>query len=619
MRRAEVQQTGTRSAARSTSRASSTTGPATPTSATGRVATRTSTTSARGRGTQDDVTPSKDDIVSAYASVYAEQSNLILYFGQTRQLDKNGDANVGFWFLQNEAGLNTDGSFSGSHVDGDILIQSEFTNGGSVSGVKIFKWQGGSLTPVSNQAQCAGAGSAPSTRARSSTPARSRRAGQAASRAPYFFEGGLNLTALFPQGVPCFSTFLTNTRTSQSESADLKDFAVGDIDTCGSITIKKVTTPERRRALLVHDERRGSLGLRPERRRREAVHEAPAGRVLGDRERACRAHGRSTASPARVSWAGDERFHATGRDGEHHPRVPRQRRVHLHEQAPAAADAREERRQRQRRDGSGRSMDARRNRVERILLGHREHGGGHEQDRDGRRAVHARRVRWPVDVQREQLGVHGRRIVRRPGQDHARSRRRRDVHDHEQRSGTVPDAREAGRQRQRRHGRASTSRSPRAGRRRSPARAVSRAARRSRQGRTHCPRRRCPATRRGAGRAPAPARRTAPRSRWASPSRPPARSSNNDQPATLIVKKVVVNDNGGTKQAQNFSFQVNGGAAQPFEADGQNDLTVDAGTYNVVEPAVAGTPRPTTTARASSSHRAAPRRAPSRTTTCRRR
>jgi uncharacterized repeat protein (TIGR01451 family) len=64
--------------------------------------------------------------------------------------------------------------------------------------------------------------------------------------------------------------------------------------------------------------------------------------------------------------------------------------------------------------------------------------------------------------------------------------------------------------------------------------------------------------------------------------------TNDDIPATLIVKKVVVNDNGGTKVASDFSFQVSGGAAQAFEADGQNDLTVNAGTYNVVEPAVAG-------------------------------
>ena len=64
--------------------------------------------------------------------------------------------------------------------------------------------------------------------------------------------------------------------------------------------------------------------------------------------------------------------------------------------------------------------------------------------------------------------------------------------------------------------------------------------------------------------------------------------TNDDVPATLIVKKVVVNDNGGTKQPQDFSFQVNGGQAQAFEADGQNDLEVAAGTYDVTEPAVAG-------------------------------
>ena len=62
--------------------------------------------------------------------------------------------------------------------------------------------------------------------------------------------------------------------------------------------------------------------------------------------------------------------------------------------------------------------------------------------------------------------------------------------------------------------------------------------------------------------------------------------TNNDQAATLIVKKVVINDNGGTTTAADFSFQVNGGTATAFEADGPNDLTVDAGTYTVTEPAV---------------------------------
>jgi hypothetical protein len=73
--------------------------------------------------------------------------------------------------------------------------------------------------------------------------------------------------------------------------------------------------------------------------------------------------------------------------------------------------------------------------------------------------------------------------------------------------------------------------------------------------------------------------------------------TNNDQAATLIVEKVVINDNGGTKVASDFSFQVNGGSATAFLPDptndstslnGKNTLTVSAGTYNITEPAVAG-------------------------------
>ncbi len=57
---------------------------------------------------------------------------------------------------------------------------------------------------------------------------------------------------------------------------------------------------------------------------------------------------------------------------------------------------------------------------------------------------------------------------------------------------------------------------------------------------------------------------------------------------TLIVQKIVVNDNGGTLEADDFSFVVNGGTAVPFEADGQNQLVLPAGTYTVTESAVAG-------------------------------
>jgi len=56
----------------------------------------------------------------------------------------------------------------------------------------------------------------------------------------------------------------------------------------------------------------------------------------------------------------------------------------------------------------------------------------------------------------------------------------------------------------------------------------------------------------------------------------------------LVVKKIVVNDDGGTATPDDFSFQVNGGPAQQFENDGRNVLEVDPGTYTVIEPPVSG-------------------------------
>ncbi len=64
--------------------------------------------------------------------------------------------------------------------------------------------------------------------------------------------------------------------------------------------------------------------------------------------------------------------------------------------------------------------------------------------------------------------------------------------------------------------------------------------------------------------------------------------TNDDIPGTLVVQKVVINDNGGTLTASGFTFSVNGGSAIQFEADGENEVSVASGTYNVTEPAVAG-------------------------------
>jgi hypothetical protein len=59
--------------------------------------------------------------------------------------------------------------------------------------------------------------------------------------------------------------------------------------------------------------------------------------------------------------------------------------------------------------------------------------------------------------------------------------------------------------------------------------------------------------------------------------------TNDDQQGTLIVKKVLINDNGGTAAVDDFSFHVNGGPSVSFEVDGQNDLPVNAALFDITE------------------------------------
>src|SRR5262249_10820392 len=103
----------------------------------------------------------KDDITHAYASAYVDSStgHLILYAGMDRY-DNSGDSTAGFWFFHNAIGQNpnvtTNGGhpFTGTHADGDILLVSDFTVGGSTSTIKVFKWVGndatGSLVALNN-------------------------------------------------------------------------------------------------------------------------------------------------------------------------------------------------------------------------------------------------------------------------------------------------------------------------------------------------------------------------------------------------------------------------------------------------------------------------------------
>ena len=88
---------------------------------------------------------SKIDVMNAYAATYIDPDNgdEIIYFALERNTN-TGDANVAFWFLQGPVGCNSTGGavdFSGGHTDGDLLIVSAFSGGGTVSNVDVYRWE----------------------------------------------------------------------------------------------------------------------------------------------------------------------------------------------------------------------------------------------------------------------------------------------------------------------------------------------------------------------------------------------------------------------------------------------------------------------------------------------
>src|SRR3989442_14790621 len=97
---------------------------------------------------KDGGVPDKDDLVEAFAALYSPTSGpragyKILYFGANR-LAVNGDAQIGFWFLQSAVSLKSDGTFQDNlgnpahHAVGDVLILSNFVNGGGTSNIQVY-------------------------------------------------------------------------------------------------------------------------------------------------------------------------------------------------------------------------------------------------------------------------------------------------------------------------------------------------------------------------------------------------------------------------------------------------------------------------------------------------
>lgn len=192
--------------------------------------------------------PAKDDLGNVYAVSHtrADNGHPELYFAAER-LVNNGDSHIDFEFLQDRITVASacSGAFVGHRTEGDLLATVDFTVGGSLAGVTVYQWhclaEPGPQPP--DGTLCDPSGTTPPQHYQSiGTPpslsflvnattvpcggwvCRDKITGNSTQVAANdFMEGGIDL-----QGLPftgCFNTFWPHTRTAQSFTSTLKDFA----------------------------------------------------------------------------------------------------------------------------------------------------------------------------------------------------------------------------------------------------------------------------------------------------------------------------------------------------------------------------------------------------------
>jgi hypothetical protein len=212
--------------------------------------------------------PDKDNLLHAFAARYslAPSTNCpagtfatceVVYFGMDR-FDNSGDAQNGFWFLQNNittvAGKT--GSFSGVHKNGDVLVVSDFSIGGTTATITIYTWDDACtatnkpfsycadanlhLQETSDNALCTSAADNDgfcgiTNSGGEAVPWSGNFTDKSGNTTTYLqgelYEAGLNLSTLGLAG-ECFSSMVAESRSSTSTTATLKDFVLAHFPTC---------------------------------------------------------------------------------------------------------------------------------------------------------------------------------------------------------------------------------------------------------------------------------------------------------------------------------------------------------------------------------------------------
>jgi hypothetical protein len=208
--------------------------------------------------------PDKDNLLHSFAARYTTSQGDVLYFGSDR-FDNSGDAQQGFWFFQNSIALGSNSvgggsGFTGVHKAGDLLVISDFSNGGTTSTITVYAWD-----PTCKKTTGSTAGSCGDSNLRIKGTSTSANCASAAANDQFcgivnpglitmpwsftdksgtpnngalngeFYEGGVNLTSL-GLGDRCFASVASETRSSTSTTATLKDFILGGFGNCGSST-----------------------------------------------------------------------------------------------------------------------------------------------------------------------------------------------------------------------------------------------------------------------------------------------------------------------------------------------------------------------------------------------
>jgi LPXTG-site transpeptidase (sortase) family protein len=196
-------------------------------------------------GTTSGSVPAKDDLSNVYAVSHtrSDTGHPEMFFAAER-LVNNGDSHIDFEFLQSNVGVTAacSGTFTGHRTEGDLLVAVDFTTGGSLDSASVWQWHC-NVDPGSQPADgtvCDPGGLSAAHYQQIPTPSFLTLTVNAAGDIPCggwvcrlgtgatvpqndFLEGGIDLAGIPFTG--CFNSFLPHTRTAQSFTSGLKDFA----------------------------------------------------------------------------------------------------------------------------------------------------------------------------------------------------------------------------------------------------------------------------------------------------------------------------------------------------------------------------------------------------------